>query len=147
MIKLTDILNEMKVNKPSNLLIIARDKIRQYIKNGSKGDLNLQGTPITSLGNLTSVRRFLDLYETPITSLGNLTSVGGFLNLCGTPITSLGNLTSVGGNLNLDETPITSLGNLTSVVGYLNLRDTPISQNHTEDEIRQKVKVGGNIYM
>jgi len=50
------------------------------------GDLFLTGTPIESLGNLTSVGGFLYLRGTPIESLGNLTSVGDFLDLRGTPL-------------------------------------------------------------
>ena len=88
----------------------------------------------------------LDLRGTEITSLGNLTSVGGDLYLVGTPITSLGNLTSVGGNLYSRETPITSLGNLTSVGGYLDLRETPIAGKYTEEKIRQMVNVEGKVY-
>ena len=48
----------------------------------------------------------LDLQDTPITSLGNLESVGGYLNLHLTKITSLGKLKSVGGYLDLNNTPI-----------------------------------------
>ena len=90
------------------------------------GDLDLRGTEITSLGNLTSVDGYLDLQRTPITSLGNLTSVGGYLSLYGTPITSLGNLTSVGGDLFL--------------------RGAPIAGKYTKKEIRQMVNVEGSIF-
>jgi hypothetical protein len=62
-----------------------------------EGDVNLYGTPITDLGNLTTVRGGLNLYGTPITDLGNLTTVGKSLDLRGTSITDLGNLTTVGG--------------------------------------------------
>lgn len=55
----------------------------------------------------------LDLEDTLITSLGNLTEVGGNFWLMHTKIKSLGNLTEVGGSLYIQETPITSLGNLT----------------------------------
>jgi hypothetical protein len=48
----------------------------------------------------------LDLNRTPIESLGNLTSVGGDLDLTETPIESLGNLTSVGGSLDLRYAPL-----------------------------------------
>ena len=75
------------------------------------GNLNLYGTNIESLGNLTSVGGYLDLNTTKIESLGNLTSVGGDLDLEGTDIESLENLTSVGGDLNLYETNIESIGN------------------------------------
>jgi len=87
------------------------------------------------------------LVGTPIESLGNLTSVGGDLYLYSTPIKSLGNLTSVGDSLYLTDTSIKSLGNLTSVGGNLFLKYTPSSKKYTEEEIRQMVDVGGNIYM
>jgi hypothetical protein len=64
-----------------------------------------------------------------------------------TPIESLGNLTSVGGSLYLRETPIKSLVNLTSVGGGLDLRDTSISKKYSEQEIRDKIEVGGKIYL
>jgi len=131
------------------------------------GDLDLDGTPIRSLGNLQSVGGHLDLRGTPIKSLGNLTSVGGDFYLVGTPIKFLENLQSVGGNLylqfvpiesfgNLQSvdgdlilqfTPIESLGNLTSVGGDLDLRGTPLSKKYTEEQIREMVNVDGEIYM
>jgi len=135
MIKLLNILRENKILIPrrskeerqKNYLIAIEKKIQQYIKDGSKGDLNLRNAPIKSLGNLTSV--------------------GDTLNLSDTPIESLGNLTSVGGNLYLKGTPIKSLGNLTSVGGDLYLWGTPLSNKYTEEEIRQMVDVGGEIYL
>ena len=68
------------------------NSLQEYLKRKGNpkysimGDLDLGGTPIKSLGNLTSVGGNLNLYVTPIESLGNLTSVGGDLNLYGTPI-------------------------------------------------------------
>ena len=53
------------------------------------GDLDLAGTPIQSLGNLTSVRGYLYLDGTPIKSLGNLQSVGGNLSLRRTPLSKM----------------------------------------------------------
>ena len=113
------------------------------------GGLNLSGTDIKSLGNLTSVGGYLDLNTTKIESLGALTSVGGVLDLehCEN-LTSLGNLTSVGRSLDLrDCKNLTSLGNLTSAGGYLDLRGTPLSKKYTIEEIRNMVKVGGDIYL
>ena len=51
------------------------------------------------------------------------------------------------GGLFLWGTPITSLGNLQSVGGYLYLGGTPISKTHSEEQIRQSVQVGGDIYL
>ena len=89
----------------------------------------------------------LDLEDTRIQSLGNLTSVGGGLYLSYSKIESLGNLTSVGGNLDLNGVNIQSLGNLTSVGGWLDLEGTPLSKKYTEEEIREMVKVEGNVYL
>ena len=93
-----------------------------------EGYLNLRGTNIESLGSLTSVGNSLDLRTTNIESLGNLTSVGGSLNLIGCK-------------------KLTSLGNLTSVGGILDLKRTPISRKYSRAEIRQMVKVDGDIYL
>ncbi len=110
------------------------------------GHLVLAGTPI-SLGNLQSVGGTLGLRFSQIKSLGNLQSVGGNLDLLGTRIKSLGDLTSVGGHLDLRGTRIESLGNLQSVGGNFDLTDTTLSINYTEEEIRQIVDVGGDIYL
>jgi hypothetical protein len=111
------------------------------------GDLNLMDTKIKSLGNLQSVGGDLDLYKSKIKSLGALQSVGGDLDLISTKIESLGNLQSVGGWLDLRETKIKSLGNLQSVGGDLYIYKTPLSKNHSTEEIRQMVNIGGDIYM
>jgi len=111
------------------------------------GYLDLQLTPIESLGNLQTVGGYLDLQETPISSLGNLQSVDEHLWLSRSSIKSLGNLQSVGGDLLLGNTPIESLGNLQSVGGNLSLRKTPLSKMYTKEQIRQMVNVSGKIYM
>ena len=89
----------------------------------------------------------LNLYNTPIKSLGNLETFGGHLDLYGTQIKSLENLESVDGNLDLRNSQIKSLGNLESVGGYLDLSNTTISKKYSEQEIRNMVNVGGNIYL
>ena len=110
------------------------------------GDLDLEGSTIESLGSLTSVGGDLDLRYSDIKSLGNLTSVEGDLYIYGTEIESLGNLTSVGGDLGLTDSSIEDLGNLTSVGGDLYLGINPLSEKYTEEEIRSMVEVGGEIY-
>jgi len=111
------------------------------------GDLDLNGLEIKSLGNLISVGGNLELFGTSIESLGNLRYVGGYLDLYDTPIKSLGNLTSVGDFLNLTDSSIKSLGKLQRVGGYLDLINSPLSEKYTEEEIRQMVKVEGDIYI
>jgi hypothetical protein len=124
------------------------DSIKRILsKTHIDGDLDLDNTLITNLGNLTSVGGYLWLSDTPITNLGNLTSVGGYFSLFNTPITNLGNLTSVGRSLDLYKTPITNLGNLTSVGGNLWLSHTPISKMNElqRQEVLKNVKVKGSI--
>ena len=74
-------------------------------------------------------------------------TIDGDLDLSDTSIESLGNLISVGGDLDLQNTSIKSLGNLISVGGNMDLEGTPLSKKYTEDQIRQMVKVGGDIYL
>jgi hypothetical protein len=88
----------------------------------------------------------LDLQGTKIKSLGNLISVDGGLGLEGTKIESLGNLQYVGGPLIIYKLNINSFENLQYVGGYLQLSDTPISKKYTEEQIRQMVVVVGKIY-
>ena len=137
MIKLVDLLKEdnkiliprrSAEERQKNYVIATQKKIQQYIKDGSKGDLDLRNTPITSLPS-------------------NL-NVGGNLNLEDTPITSLPSGLNVGGYLKLSNTPITSLPSGLKVGGDLNLRNTPLSKKYNREEIRKMVPgVEGNIYM
>ena len=103
-------------------------RIQDYIKGGSQGDLDLRNTPIISLPN-------------------NLTKVGGLLDLSGTPITSLpDNLTKVEGDLDLTNSLITSLPDNLKVGGHLNLRKTPLSTKYSKDEIRKMIEdKGGDV--
>ena len=92
-------------------------------------------------GDWETLQKFLERRGYP------LYSIGGDLNLRETNIKSLGNLTSVGGYLDLEGTNIESLGALTSVGGDLDLSRTPLSKKYTIEEIRNMVKVGGDIYL
>jgi hypothetical protein len=99
-------------------------EIREMRETGVyKGNLDLRGTRITSLGGLRECGD-LDLAGTPITSLGGLRECGD-LDLRGTPITSLGELQKCR-DLDLAGTPITSLGGLREC-RFLDLYGTPIT--------------------
>jgi len=146
MIKLLDILENRilvprrsKEERQKTHIITLQKKIQQYIKDGSKGDLNLYKTPITSLPDNLKVGGYLNLMGTPITSLPDNLEVEGYLNLMSTPLASLPNNLEVGGYLDLYKTPITSLPNNLKVGGYLNLMSTSISQKYSEEEIRKMV--------
>jgi hypothetical protein len=129
------------------------DVLQAYLKSKGNpryyidGNLDLKNTDIESLGNLVGVEGSLNLFISKIKSLGNLKYVGGFLNLHDSKIESLGDLKYVGGFLNLHDSKIESLGNLEYVGGDLYLRNTPLSKITTKEEIRAKVKVGGDIYL
>ena len=72
----------------------------------------------------------LDLEGTPITSLPDNLHVGGYLDLgkCEN-LTSLGDNLSVGGSLYLRKTPITSLPDDLVVKGYISIYGTPLNDN------------------
>ena len=135
-------------DRPERYKRIIYKKIQDYIKNGSKGDLDLRKTPIDTLpSNLKTVGGSLNLYNTQISSLPPGLTVGGYLWLSNTQISSLptgltvgGDLDlgnskisslppglTVGGSLNLYNTQISSLPTGLTVDGYLDLRNTPIS--------------------
>jgi hypothetical protein len=133
-----------------NHLIATNKMIQQYIKNGSKDDLDLSYTKITSLPiNLTRVGGNLNLRNTPITSLPiNLTHVGGYLDLSYTPITSLPDNLKVGGHLYLSYTKITSLPDNLRVGGDLDLSYTPLSKKYTDDQLKQLFpNIKGDIFI
>jgi hypothetical protein len=147
--------------REKNYGITIQNKIKQYMKDGGKGDLELSNTPITSLPAGLSVGGYLDLYASKITSLPDGLSVDSTLDLTKTKITSLPNNLSVGGNLNLGNTLITSLpdnlsiggklylGNIKikslpnnlSVGGDLDLMDTSITS------LSNNLSVGGSLYL
>ena len=92
-----------------------------------EGDLNLNGTPITSLPDGLKVSGFLDLSNTNITSLPDSLTVGGSLNLRNTPITSLPVGLTVANSLYLSNSKITSLPDGLTVNGTLDLANTKIT--------------------
>ena len=110
-----------KLKETWNLAKRNVDKIYSYLEKNPvvEGNLDLYGTPITSLPEGLSVGDSLDLSGTPITSLPEGLSVGGSLNLFKTQITSLPAGLSVGGYLDLCRTQITSLPEGLSVRGKL----------------------------
>lgn len=165
MIKLLDILeNKILIPRRSpkerqkNYLIATQKKIQQYIKDGSKGDLDLGHSPITSLPDNLKVGGSLYLDYGPITSLPNNLKVEGNLFLEGTkltflpdnlkvrgslvlkntPITSLPDNLQVGHILDLDNTKITSLPNDLQV-RKLNIPNTPLVKNYTAQEIENMI--------
>ena len=95
-----------KEERVKNHNLATQKKIQQYIKDGSKGNLNLENSQITSLPDNFQVGGDLNLRKTKITSLPDNLQVGGYLDLDSSQITSLPNNLQVGGDLNLDYTPL-----------------------------------------
>jgi len=181
MIKLLNILKETQILVPrrspeerqKNYQIAIQKKIQQYIKGGSRGDLNLNGTPIQSLPDNLEVGGDLYLRNTPIQSLPNDLKVGGYLDLRNTQIQSLpDNLKVIRGALLLDDSQIQSLpddlkvrGDLylnncknfkslpngLEVGGYLDLSNTPLAKKYTtKEQLKAKypdLKVKKEIYL
>jgi len=112
-----------KEDRSKNKLIADKQRIQKYIKNGSKGDLDLNGSPITSLPD-------------------NLKKVGGDLFLSWTQITKLPNDLKVDGNLNLFRTPIKELPDDLKVGGNLDLSGTKLISIPSKLEIRGDIKIG-----
>jgi hypothetical protein len=119
--------------------IVTQKQIQQYIKDGSKGNLNLFKNPILSLpNNLSRVGGNLFLYGSEITSLpDNLEVEGNLVMPTGHLTRTLPKGLKVGGDLDLHSSEITSLPNDLEVGGILDLRDTPISKQYTKEQFKQ----------
>ena len=135
-----------KEERAKNWQIVLQKQITDYIKGGSKGDLNLFETPIQSLPDNLRVGGYLFLANTSIQSLPDNLRVGGSLYLNNTPIQTLPDNLEVGGDLDLFETPIQYLPDNLRVGGSLILTNTPISKKYSADEIKDMVEyVGGRV--
>jgi len=160
MIKFLDILKESDENifiprrtkeeKDKRLLFRTYRKIRDYIKNGSKGDLYLNDSPIEFLPkNLTKVDGDLILIRCEnLKSLPNNLTVNGDVVLYRTKnLKGLPSGLKVKGNLDLRYTNITELPPDLEVGGRLTLYRTPLS-NLSRDEIRKMIpNVKGEILL
>ena len=161
MIKFLDILKESddnifiprgsKEEKDKVLIRRINDKIQEYIRNGSEGDLDLRRSPIQFLPrNLTKVGGYLwlDFCEN-LQSLPDNLRVNGSLDLNGCKnIQSLPNGLKVKGGLDLQFTNITFLPSDLEVGGILILYRTPITYIYTYKQIREMVpSVKGVIWL
>ena len=157
MIKFKDILKESesifiqrrsKEERLANYLSAINKKIQQYIKDGSKGELDLNGMSVERLpDNLKKVGGNLDLRGTKITKLPSGLEVGGFLDLTNSQIQELPSGLKVGGFLALRNTSIQELPSGLKVGGNLYLRNTPISKEYTQEQLKKMLpNVKGIIY-
>ena len=161
MIKFLDILKEnddnifiprgSKEEKDKVLIRRTNDKIQEYIRNGSEGNLDLRRSPIQFLPrNLTKVGGYLwlDFCEN-LQSLPDNLRVNGTLDLDSCiNLQSLPNGLKVYGDLDLRFTNITSLPSDLEVGGDLALYRTPIANRYTKEQIREMIPgVEGGIYL
>ena len=151
MIKFLDILKESddnifiprgsKEEKDKVLIRKEYDKVQEYIRNGSEGDLVLMSSPIKVLPrNLTKVGGKLNLFYSQIEKLPDNLIVNGRLDLefCKN-IESLPNGLKVEDTLDLRDTNITSLPSDLEVGGILILYRTPITYIYTYKQIREMI--------
>ena len=119
---------------------IAYKWIQDYIKNGSKGDLNLNNSPIESLpSNLKTVGGDLDLSNSQIKILPEGLTVGGSLDLRKTLIKNLPSGLIITNSLDLDSTKILELPDDLTVGSILDIRNTEIS------EIPDRLRIGAKL--
>jgi len=128
-------------DKKKQQVRLAYKKVEEYIKNGSQGDLDLNGTPITQLPAGLKVGGYLNLSSTQITQLPAGLKVGGYLNLSSTQITQLPADLKIEGSLYIYETPITQLPAGLKVRGDLFLHNTQIAK------LPADLEVGRDLYL
>ena len=150
MIKFLDILKESddnifiprgsKEEKDKVLIRRTNDKIQEYIRNGSEGNLDLENSPIKFLPkNLTKVGGSLILMYSQIEKLPDNLTVNWNLVLDSCKnLQSLPNGLKVKYDLDLRDTNITSLPSDLEVRDDLILYRTPIADMYTKEQIRKQ---------
>jgi hypothetical protein len=105
-------------------------KVKNYIKNGCKGDLDLSYTPIDRLPDeLTRVGGNLELEHTNIKKLPDtLTNIDGCLDIASSDIKSLPSGLTIRGHLYADNASIEELAPDIKVYDYVSLFKCPISR-------------------
>ena len=113
--------------RAKNYQIAINKEIQEYIKNGSKGDLDLSDMPITSLPDILKyVGGDLNLYQSKIKSLPDNLKVEEHLVLANTPIEYLPDNLKVKGSILLTRSAIKSLPDNFKVGRSLYLENTSI---------------------
>jgi len=141
-------------------------EIQQYIKDGSKGDLDLVGMPVTSLPDILEyVGGDLNLYQSKIKSLPDNLKVEEHLVLANTPIEYLPDNLKVKGSILLTRSAIKSLPDNFKVGRSLYLentsiedlpynlevgedfwiRNSPIADKYSDEEIKNLANIKGII--
>jgi hypothetical protein len=106
---------------------VLNKKIEQYIKNGSKGDLDLNGYSLSKLPDgLKTIGGSLNLANSKIKELPNGLKVKHGLNLMYSEIEKLPNDIQIGEDLYLSSSKIKSLPDNLKIKDNLNIEDTEI---------------------
>ena len=154
MIKLKDILFE---GKPPSIFIPRRMEdrverlIKQYIRNGSRNELDLSDYGLTKLPEIlknVDVERYFICSVNKLTTLENSPKTVGGSFYCGNNqlISLKGAPTYVGGEFGCGNNKLTSLdGAPTYVGGSFNCRHNPVK--FTEEQVRAVCDVDGRIYV
>ena len=154
MIKLKDILLE---GKPPSIFIPRRMEdrverlIKQYIRNGSRNELDLSDYGLTKLPEIlknVDVERYFICSVNKLTTLENSPKTVGGSFYCGNNqlISLKGAPTYVGGEFGCGVNKLTSLdGAPTYVGGSFNCRHNPVK--FTEEQVRAVCDVDGRIFV
>lgn len=134
------------VGGPMNLLKFLER--RGYPDYSLGGFLNLTEKKVESIGNCISIEESLYLMQSkPIKTLGKLKYVGIVCDLFESSVESLGDLEYVGSFLDIRHTKIESIGNLTYIGTDFYVAGTPLAKKYTKEEIRDRIKIKGELVM
>jgi hypothetical protein len=110
-------------------------------------DLKAADIEVIKLPELEIVKGIVNLKDSGIEELPKLKRVDGYLNLTLSGIRSLPELEYVGSTLGLRQTEIEDLPKLKYVGNVLSLMGTPFTETTTEEELRNKIEVKGQIQL
>jgi len=96
---------------------------------------------------LVKVDGDLEVFNRGGIKFNKLRSVSGGLDLSNCKMKSLLELEYVGGGLSISRSKIESLPKLKEIGGSFSLYGTPLSETTTEEELREKINVEGEIYL
>ena len=121
-------------------------KVQDYIKNGSVGDLDLTGAAIKSLPDDLKVGGELELAESAIQYLPDNLTVGRSLNLEESDIKELPAGLTVGVSLYIDFTSITSLPNNLTVGGSIWAQYSSLANVGMNIEVGDRINIDSAVF-
>ena len=119
-------IKQNKKLRDKNYIRIINRYIQSYIKNPF-GDLSLWSLPINKLPN-------------------NLSYIDGYLDIRWTNISELPRGLVINGNLYIIYTNISELPDDISIEGSLYCYNTPLGSKYSNEELRKKYNIKGDIY-